>query len=493
MKAPTVDTLLSALPRYEDKWVTISDSQTVGDIINEVLNAHEEFAPFYDEIAPYFDGADVEEISENIYSFLHSNIKYREEKEADQTTALPAGILTRRCGDCKHYSSFSGGILDALNRQGRKIKWNYRFASYDPFNKQPHHVFTVAHDGSREIWIDPTPGAAAQTPVWQVDKKIKISTMALRRNIAGIGIAMTDQNVIYVEPNQLPSGGLEEVSPIDAAVLEQQEADSEVTPELQSAIEVLMHYGVMNEKAEISDAQLTALSQILPEDEFHNVGQARQILNVYIQKGAMMGNIFDDIWRGVKKVTLALPRNAYLSLVALNVFGLATKLKNAIYEADGKTFSQPGQDKVYRKWHSLGGDWKNIRNAINSGSKKPAILGCVECDGTMGYLDGDGRATMGNPAIPAWIAIASAIVAAISPLVHEILNAKKAAGTLPANIDPSTGLPYGVNPGAVPTGSGNILDTILQWAKDNPIAVAGMGVAAYYFISEHQNKKGKRA
>jgi hypothetical protein len=184
----TREMLLGALPPYEDQWIMIHDSQGVNDIVIEVLESHKEFAPHYNSIALYFDDVSTEKVCSNIYDFLKKNIRYVEETEADQTTALPTGILLRSQGDCKHYSGFAGGILDAIKRvTGKNIKWCYRFASYDFFNKTPHHVFVVVKKGSDEIWIDPTPKANEMQPVWQIDKKITVSPMALRRNIAGFG------------------------------------------------------------------------------------------------------------------------------------------------------------------------------------------------------------------------------------------------------------------------------------------------------------------
>jgi hypothetical protein len=184
MAAITKETLLRKLPPYRDEWKLITPDQTVKDIIVEVLNAHEEFSPYYDKIALYFNDDKTDNICERLYRFCKKEIRYHEETEDDQTTALPTGVLLRGYGDCKHYAGFIGGVLGALNRQGKKIKWNYRFASYEVFDKTPHHVFIVVRnsDGS-ETWIDPTPGAHSITPVWMTDKKI--DTMALHRNIAG--------------------------------------------------------------------------------------------------------------------------------------------------------------------------------------------------------------------------------------------------------------------------------------------------------------------
>lgn len=183
----TANMVLAELEPFRDEWIMIHPDQTVKDIIAEVLDAHEENAIDYDSIAPFFNDHNVDDVCMDLYNFCKQNIRYREESEKVQTTKKPVCVLTQGFGDCKHYASFCGGVLDALNRlYGRKIKWCYRFASYKILQPTPYHVFVVVYNNGSEIWIDPTPGADSETPVWQIDKKIKAQTMALYRNIGTV-------------------------------------------------------------------------------------------------------------------------------------------------------------------------------------------------------------------------------------------------------------------------------------------------------------------
>lgn len=172
MKNISVEMLLDQFPPYQGKYITIKKNQQVlDDIIPEILNAHEEFKNDYDRIGLFFDDTTTDRICKNIYSFLKKNIKYKKENDKDQTTKLPAGILTLRQGDCKHYASFSGGILDALNRAGYQIQWSYRFASYRFLERTPYHVYVQVYDeNGQDIPIDPTPGAEGMIPVWLIEK-----------------------------------------------------------------------------------------------------------------------------------------------------------------------------------------------------------------------------------------------------------------------------------------------------------------------------------
>jgi hypothetical protein len=184
----TKDFLIGKLPPYQDQWILVNDDQDVKDIIKEILRRHKQFAGYYDLIALYFDKNTTQQICDELYNFCLSNIRYDEEKDTRQTTAIPAGILIRGKGDCKHYASFIGGVLDGINRlTGKKIDWCYRFASYRLFDTTPHHVFIVVKDKGEELWIDPTPEADKKDPVWKIDKRIKSNSMALLANIGFIG------------------------------------------------------------------------------------------------------------------------------------------------------------------------------------------------------------------------------------------------------------------------------------------------------------------
>lgn len=473
--------LLGLLPAFTNQSVLIEKRQAVKDIIREVLAAHEVFASDYDKIAAQFYCGSPKKIAQALFNFCKQNIRYKVEPEERQTTKSPAAILALGDsvgGDCKHYAGFIGGVLDALNRKGCPIEWHYRFASYDMFDRTPQHVFIVVNDQGNEIWVDPVLGSFDQKlqPYHSpIDKRPKtVSNMPLFR-ISGIAtseaglfqnefaLPVTEQDVIRLAPAALPA-------------LEQEQLVEEINPELQAAIDLLLQYRVLNEQGQVSDLILSQLSKTLPTAEFEAVSRARQTIQVALNQGAI-GSVFSDIWRGIKKTTLAVPRNAYLSLVALNIFGFATKLKNAIYKADG-SFFQPNQDKLYRKWHSLGGDWQNLRNAITSGAKKKAILGAAECN-TVGVA----------PAVvPAWVATASAIIAALTPLIKDLLTAKNQAGQLEPGIDPSTGLPAGIPGANYPSATGG---SIMDWISQNPITTLAIGAGATGAVLL-LTKKGRR-
>lgn len=436
--------LLGVLPPYLNRYTLVKKNQDVFDIVKEVVAAHEAFKNDYDLIAPYFDGLTDVETAKRLFSFLKKNIPYEVEDEKMQTTKSPSALLTQSFGDCKHYAGFIAGILDALNRRGRNFDFAYRFASYSIWDKTPGHVFVVMWDNEEnEFWIDPVLKSFNERlqPSYYMDKPIKNSFMLSR--VSGI---------VYDGFEDVPDG-----------IFEDSINDNEIEPELKEAIQLLLDYRVLNEAGEINDGLLSELvNQVAPE-VYQQLIDAR----VYINQKAI-GGFFGDIWHGIKAGALAAPRNAYLALVALNVFGLATKLAKAIYKPDGITIDWIGYKKVADKWTSLGGKRENLRNAVDSGKKKKALLGTVN--------------TIGEPATgtAAIIATASAIIAALAPLIAAILNAKKGQDYSQSGISD-----YGLGAGDYNNYSGG---GIMDFIQKNPVIVAGVGAAVIYFISKNKKR-----
>lgn len=440
--------LLEKLPPFSHRMVTIKKNQSVGDIVKEVLAAHEVFAPDYDGIAYDFDHGDNVETCKALFQFLKQNVRYRIESEEKQTTKSPAAIIEMADGDCKHYAGFIAGVLDALKRQGRSVNWHYRFASYNPLDTLPGHVFVVLNEGSKEYWIDPVLKIFNQRlePTYILDKRVNTNHMLTR--VSGIGELST-------------IGEIDDVQLSDVYLFD--EDDEEISPEIMNAITILYQYGLLNSEGQVNDARIKELSTTLPQDEFDKIANARLSLHE-----AAIGGFFSNIWGGVKKVTLAVPRNAYLSLVGINAFGYATKLANALYKPDG-SYYLPGKDKLAAKWKKLGGSFSHLEGTIKKGMRKKAILG-------------QQPSVIGNPAaaaVPAWVAVATAVIAAITPLIKQILGTKASEGQLAAGVDPTTGLPYGMNVDQ-PNGGSDIMDFIQQ----NPLVVAGAAALAVYFLSK---------
>jgi hypothetical protein len=156
-----MNNILANITPYSNRRSVVAYSQNVGDIITGMLSTHNRYKKDYDNICMQFNGHTLHSIGKKLYDFLLKNTYYIVEPDSYQTLRSPAAILElgskKNIGlDCKSYSLFIGGVLDALQRKtGRYINWCYRFASYKPFEKTPHHVFVVINpDSKNEIWID---------------------------------------------------------------------------------------------------------------------------------------------------------------------------------------------------------------------------------------------------------------------------------------------------------------------------------------------------
>jgi hypothetical protein len=135
--------------------------------------------------------------------------------------------------------------------------------------------------------------------------------------------------------------------------------------------------------------------------------------------------------RALALVTLAIPRGAFLSFVALNIGGLATRLKKL------QTLKRFG--KVAQLWKKLGGLQKVFDKAINTGAKKKPVFiskkARAKFNTKMKGMSGLGRYNWQTfervadntindeiaaaPAIPVIVAAASAILAGIIPIIKK--------------------------------------------------------------------------
>ena len=173
--------LLNQISGFQNNKNIIVEDQSTGDIIKAILDTHPKYKDDYKKIAPYFKGTNEIKSCEKIWNFLKKNIRYVVESESKQYVRSPAAILKQAVSDCKCYSLFIGGICDAL-----KMKFCYRFASYNTYNKQPGHVFVVVNPGTNnEIWIDPVLSYFnyKKPYYYKIDKQPKMAIYS----ISGIG------------------------------------------------------------------------------------------------------------------------------------------------------------------------------------------------------------------------------------------------------------------------------------------------------------------
>jgi hypothetical protein len=167
--------IMGKLPPATGRSVIIEKDQNVADIISLMTFVHKKNVATYDKIGLSFWTGDIYETCGNLWKFCKNNIAYDIETDKKQTVRTPQRILSERSGDCKHYASFIGGCLGAIERAGYPVSWCYRFASYKIFDATPGHVFVVVFDQGEEIWIDPVLDHFDEHRMYvnAIDKKIK--------------------------------------------------------------------------------------------------------------------------------------------------------------------------------------------------------------------------------------------------------------------------------------------------------------------------------
>lgn len=281
---PHVQNILAKLPPYSGRRMVYQKHQGVSDVIAGMGATHQKYKSQYDTISGQFMAPTALQSCRLLWDFLKNNTHYIIEPDSEQTLRSPAAILelgkNSNVGlDCKSYSLFIGGILDALNRKGKNIPWCYRYASYRWYDPMPHHVFVVAFPGTnREIWIDPVLSS------FNEKKKYYFKT---DRKMALVGISGVNRR----QKRQAKK-----------AARKQQPRRKKIMSAIKNKKKFLVR--------------------------FNPVGAAG--------------------------------RNAFLLIVKLNVFNLARRLN---------VLNQKNPNKLKSFWEKIGGNYSNLLNNINIGSK----------------------------------------------------------------------------------------------------------------------------
>lgn len=211
------DTILGKLPAFEGKKKLIKTDQTVSDIVKEVCEAHLYFSDDYDLICTDFVGPDQVQTLKNLFTFLKTNVKYVEEPAESQTTKSPAAILQTGVCDCKGYSLFIGGVLDALNRLGGNYEWGFAFAGYGK-KKKVRHVFVWCQIGPDDYWIDPVLSEFNQRYPQPTFLSCKVPDMAIHR-LSGVGYVLEDSGPMYANGEAVKQSALIPMESVDQQLI----------------------------------------------------------------------------------------------------------------------------------------------------------------------------------------------------------------------------------------------------------------------------------
>jgi hypothetical protein len=120
------------------------------------------------DLAKKFKGSTEKETCSKIFNFLKNDIQYKVDGD-NQKIKLPSAFLRERSGDCKSYALFTAAILSNL-----KIPFSFTYASYNPTDKTPEHIYVTTKSG---CIIDAVYGKfnAEKKPTYKFQKPMNIS------------------------------------------------------------------------------------------------------------------------------------------------------------------------------------------------------------------------------------------------------------------------------------------------------------------------------
>jgi hypothetical protein len=184
-----------------------------------------------------------------------------------------------------------------------------------------------------------------------------------------------------------------------------------------------------------------------------------------------------------KKILLAPVRGAFLSLVGLNVRGLATKLAESI---------QKDNNTVQKFWERVGGKFEKLQKRVDKSKNKKALFGKKKGKGVNGYeefIDKDSYlsvAGVDDAAVAAFIASAAPVLVAASKLFKK-LGVNKGEGDVVKEDEAASGekLPADFQADDDENeGKGSSGDTV--GFKPSPLLIGGgiAALAAIYFITK---------
>lgn len=319
------------------------------------------------EFARQFEGDTVTDTAENIWNFLRRNITYKKDSTEYQNIRLPSRFIHSGTGDCKSYSLTTAAILKNLG-----LPAAFRYANYRG-GKIPTHVYTVTKDeNGREIIIDGVYHRfnAEKPPTYKFDHPLRIATLS--------GFDLTQY------PGATQAGLIAYANAINSYVKQRAANPWKPATPTELRAEAQRLYAIYNPGAPFPGT----------------------LSNFSVTSRDPVKNIVNQVFTFIKKGVLAVPRNAFLGLVALNFKHMGSKLKAA---------ASKDENGLRRKWESLGGSYSALQNSFNSGAKKPGLLG-IDAAPDM-FIRGIGVAPA---AAPVGLAVAAPIIAAMATFLKSV-------------------------------------------------------------------------
>lgn len=289
--------------------------------------------------------------------WIRQNVKYKADGFPEQNIQFPSSLLRNPfSGDCKSISLLYLSLMATAGYDG-----GLRFASYQP-SGQFTHVYNFFLCNGQKKTFDACLKNLKESPKHTNIKDMKINY------IAGVPVVI-------------------------------EEAD-EITRPVRKirGINGVEMYEYMDTGEQISGLEYEAIS-----------GLRDKLNKAWKKVKKQVGKNLDKVWKGLKKIGLAIPRSAALGTIELNFRGLASQM----YRMQRKGKKQ--EDKLKEVWNRIGGDYGKLNAAINRGRKRKPLFG------------GD-KAIKGIGFDPATI---TAIAATAAPILVVLFKAIKGSGVKP--------------------------------------------------------------
>lgn len=324
MSKAVINRLGNALPYLGKRELLVKDQKT-SDIVTAIRKFHKAYNKDYDSIADQFWAGSVADTARFLFDFLKKHIVYDVEPQEVQTVKSPGAIIAEKHGDCKHYASFITGIANALERQGHPIHAFYRFVADNP-GSEVHHVFSVITDKNtgKEYWVDPVLKTFDTRPKFYNTKDFDMALYSVSGTNYGVSMPQV--------------GDSDEVGNIF----------KKLGKGIQNAVHKVEHSVQVN----------TANAGKGIQHQAHALAVNAKNAGKGVQKAAQA------VEHIAVKVAAAPARNAFLALLDLNAFNLATRMSEAI---------KSHKNEVLDRWRKIGGDPNKLINAINNGLKHKAV------------------------------------------------------------------------------------------------------------------------
>lgn len=376
------------------------------------------------QFAQNFIGANDEETANNVWKYLRHKIKYKRDSELKQQIRLPARLIAdaAKGADCKSFSLFACSVLANLGFQV-----GFRYTSYSN-SSTPTHVYCIAKKNGRNYIVDGVWNLfnSEKSYTYKKDHIMQVETLSgFRENMRNA--ALSNINDLAQLQNFYRTLGNKNTV-VAKLVLKRLNPTGQRLPYTKAQID---HYKMVLNRALRNHPNRNTFANKLLTDELTRVNNGIVIGAIFGYAEAMNGiagkkkrakKFFKKVGAGLKKVgkiikkgTLAGPRGAFLTIVKLNVGGIANRLSRAKVEEPAK---------LLKFWNQFGGNIKYLNIAIGQGKGKK-FLGLKKTKKISGI------AGIGEPAISLGAAIALA-----APL---LIVAAKLFKKAPGESDVTTG------------------------------------------------------